>query len=292
MTMAAASRPEGYRSYLITLARVHLARAGPVRNKVEASDLVQDVLLRAHEVRRQFRGTMTNEYRAWLQQILKTKLADAQRHHGRQKRDIVREWSIEDSANNMGELAADLTSPSQRLAKREGILRLAEALTALPDDQRTAVELRYIRDLSLADIAGLMSRSKPGVAGLLRRGLLFHPAYRRGVAAVDLVDADRFGPIAESDHAAELNPSDLLWEPADDYRDPVGAALEEYRGRWIAGFAPVGNTRFVVIVQQRYKEALKLDPSLWRNLVAWSALVIGLAMAILVVILRCTRSNT
>ena len=139
------------------------------------------------------------------------------------------------------------------------------------------------------DVEGPETDSRTQFGGY---AVLFHPAYRRGVAAVDLVDADRFGPIAESDHAAELNPSDLLWEPADDYRDPVGAALEEYRGRWIAGFAPVGNTGFVVIVQQRYEEALKLDPSLWRNLVAWSALVIGLAMAILVVILRRTRSNT
>ena len=97
--------------------------------------------------------------------------------------------------------------------------------------------------------------------------------------------------MTEWAHAEELNPSDLLLEPADDYRDPVGAVLEEYQTRWIAGFAAVGRTGFVVIVQQRYEEALKLDPSLSRNLIAWSALVIGLAMVIMVVILRRSRSH-
>jgi uncharacterized protein (TIGR04222 family) len=39
------------------------------------------------------------------------------------------------------------------------------------------------------------------------------------------------------------------------YRDPVaelsGAAAERYRGSWVATFAPVTGTDFVVIVQQR-----------------------------------------
>ncbi len=43
MAMATEFRAEDYRSYLAVLARVHLARAGPVRNKVEASDLVDEI---------------------------------------------------------------------------------------------------------------------------------------------------------------------------------------------------------------------------------------------------------
>ena len=37
----------------------------------------------------------------------------------------------------------------------------------------------------------------------------------------------------------------------DDYEDPVGAVHAEYAGRWIAGFAPVREADFRVIVQQR-----------------------------------------
>jgi serine/threonine-protein kinase len=40
----------------------------------------------------------------------------------------------------------------------------------------------------------------------------------------------------------------------DGYEDPVGATNPAYAGRWLAGFAPVGNTELVVIVQQKREE--------------------------------------
>ena len=48
---------------------------------------------------------------------------------------------------------------------------------------------------------------------------------------------------------------DLADGEARAYRDPVaelsGAAAERYRGSWVATFAPVIGTDFVVLVQQR-----------------------------------------
>lgn len=169
-------RAEDYRAYLAVLARVHLANAGFVRKKVDPSDLIQDVLLQAHATRAQFRGTSAGEFGAWLRRILTNKLLDAARHHGRQKRNASLEESyrddIEGSASRLLELPArDQTSPSQYVARRERALALAAALEALPEDQRTAVELRYIGDSSLEEIAAFMNRSKPSVAGVLRRGL-------------------------------------------------------------------------------------------------------------------------
>ena len=67
--------------------------------------------------------------------------------------------------------AADQTSPSEFAARGERALLLATALAALPDDQRTAVELRYLGECTLEEIAQMMNRSKPSAAGLLRRGL-------------------------------------------------------------------------------------------------------------------------
>ena len=39
---------ENYRNYLMTLARIQLASAGPVKRKLYCADLVQDALLQAH----------------------------------------------------------------------------------------------------------------------------------------------------------------------------------------------------------------------------------------------------
>ena len=174
--MATQFRAERYRGYLRVLARVHLARAGPVRNKLEASDLVQDVLLQAHVAKGQFNGASAEEFAAWLQRILANKLVDAQRRFGRKKRDAALEGSLRetigDSASRISTLPiADQTSPSQYVAKHERDLRLTNALDTLPEEQRTAVELRYLAGWSLPEIAKSMNRTKPSVAGLLRRGL-------------------------------------------------------------------------------------------------------------------------
>jgi RNA polymerase sigma-70 factor (ECF subfamily) len=137
---------------------------------------VQDVLLQAHTARSQFRGTSAGEFAAWLRRILTNALVDAQRRFGRQKRDAALEATchaaLEESASNMTTLPArDQTSPSGYVARREHAVMLAAALDTLPEDQRTAVELRYIGDCSVEEIAAFMNRTMPSVAGLLRRGL-------------------------------------------------------------------------------------------------------------------------
>jgi len=169
-------RPEDYRSYLAVLARIHLAKAGFLRGKLGASDLVQDTLLKAHVARKQFRGASAGEFAAWLRRILTNVLVDVERRHGRQKRNVALEAScretVESSASRMLTVpAGDQTSPSGHAARRERALMIAAALERLPEDQRTAVELRYLGDCPLDEIAAVMNRTKPSVAGLLRRGL-------------------------------------------------------------------------------------------------------------------------
>ena len=175
-------RPERYRSYLIVLARTSLRASGPVQRKIDASDIVQDVLLQAHESLPQFRGTSEEELTAWLRAILANKLADAARHYGRKKRDAALEQSyretVDESSSRLYKLVpADQTSPSQKVLRQERAIVLAESLAELPEDQRTAVELYHLADYTVAEIAAHMNRSEAGVAGLLRRGLKGLRAY-------------------------------------------------------------------------------------------------------------------
>jgi len=58
-----------FRNYLKTLARVHVSSA--LRGKTDASDLVQETFLRAHEAFALFRGSTEAELAAWLRSILK-----------------------------------------------------------------------------------------------------------------------------------------------------------------------------------------------------------------------------
>jgi RNA polymerase sigma-70 factor (ECF subfamily) len=68
-------------------------------------------------------------------------------------------------------LAAERSSPSHQAVRQEDLLRLAEALGRLPEDQRSAVELHHLEGRTLAEIAQVLGRSRSAVASLVFRGL-------------------------------------------------------------------------------------------------------------------------
>jgi RNA polymerase sigma-70 factor (ECF subfamily) len=163
---------ERYRAYLGLLARAQLP--APLRGQLGSSDLVQQTLLQAHRKREQFRGHSEAEYRAWLRAILARLLADAARRHGTAPAGRAQslERALDESSKRLERwLAADESSPSQALMRQERLLELAEALGRLPEDQRTALELRYLQGLSAAEVCQRMGRGTPSVANLLYRGL-------------------------------------------------------------------------------------------------------------------------
>ena len=164
---------EKYRPYLILLARMNLGQE--LQGKFDASDLVQHTLLEAHRKRAQFRGQCEAEMAAWLRQMLVFALADLRRDLKRAKRDIARERSLDitldGSSSRLEVLAAQHSSPSQKAARHEDMLRLADALLQLPEDQRSAVAMKHLQGLSVDEIASLMQRSETAIGGLLRRGM-------------------------------------------------------------------------------------------------------------------------
>ena len=75
------------------------------------------------------------------------------------------------SSSRLEALLGGDSSPSAHAVRHEELNRLAVALTELPQDQRTAIELHHLHDCSVAEIGQQMGRTEPAVAGLLRRGL-------------------------------------------------------------------------------------------------------------------------
>jgi RNA polymerase sigma-70 factor, ECF subfamily len=164
---------ESYREYLRLLARLQLDKR--LRGKLDPSDIVQQTLLQAHQNLDQFRGTTDAERVAWLRKILANNLAEAVRRYLRKQRDITLERSleraVEESSARLESVLTDYSSPTEQVLRQERLLRLAHALGALPEDQRTAVELHHLQGYSLTEAGAAMERTKESVAGLLFRAI-------------------------------------------------------------------------------------------------------------------------
>jgi RNA polymerase sigma-70 factor (ECF subfamily) len=165
---------EHYRGHLEMLARLHLDPR--LERKLDPADVVQQTLLQAWKGLEQFRGRSEPEIAAWLRQILARVLANALRDFSRAKRQVGLERSLEQaldasSARLEQWLAAQESSPSQKVARLEDVLRLTEALAKLPEAQRQALILQHWQGWLLADIGAHLGRSPDAVAGLLKRGL-------------------------------------------------------------------------------------------------------------------------
>jgi RNA polymerase sigma-70 factor (ECF subfamily) len=164
-------RLERFRDYLRLMARLQMDDW--LQGKLDPSDVVQQALVKAHQAREQFRGQTDGELAAWLRRILANTMTDAARKY---QNEVKRERSLletlnESSAKLEAWLQAEEDSPSEHAVRNEQLLQLAGALGELPEDQRRAVELRYLKDAPVPEIAAMLGKTEPAVAGLLRRGL-------------------------------------------------------------------------------------------------------------------------
>ena len=163
-----------YRPYLRLLARLQLDPR--LQAKLDPSDAVQETLLKAYENRGQYRGRTEAELVAWLRKILANQLGESLRRFTADRRDVGREHSVEagleqSSARLESWLADQQSSPQERVARQEQVVRLSEALEQLPEDQRRVVELHHLQGWPVAELGRLLSRSNGAIGALLYRGV-------------------------------------------------------------------------------------------------------------------------
>jgi RNA polymerase sigma-70 factor (ECF subfamily) len=174
---------ELYRNYLRLLARLQVGRR--LRGKADPSDLVQEAFLAAQRTFAQFRGTSERELVDWLRQILASKLVDlARRYLGTGRRDVRLErqlaHDLDGSSRALSEaLLAPQSSPSERAARRERAVLLADAIKSLPTDYGEVIILRHLEGLPLAEVAARMGRSVDSIKKLWVRSI----ARLRGILA-------------------------------------------------------------------------------------------------------------
>lgn len=133
--------------------------------------------MQAHSHFAQFQGTGEAELVSWLRHILASRLEKLIRHYcGTQRRDVrlERRLAVElDQSSRLPDqsLIASDSTPSQRAARRELAVLLADALQQLPDDYREVLILHHLQGLSLPEVACRLGRTVDSVKNLWLRGL-------------------------------------------------------------------------------------------------------------------------
>lgn len=143
-----------------------------LRGKLDPADLVQQTLLEAHTARERFEGRTALEALVYLRRALANNLIDATRKHARSRTDVSPDACAQSSVRLANWLAAEHTSPSERADRNERFDKLAVALAELPEAQRVAVEMRYLQQMKVAEIARLMDRNENAVSQLLHRAVI------------------------------------------------------------------------------------------------------------------------
>ena len=154
-----------YRKYL---AQVYSFAHHELGDHHEAEDVTERTFMLALGALPRFRETAPDDagpeastFRVWLFRIARNVIANERR---RDRRRPVS--SLED--------AAELSAPGDvvdALAAREAIGAAWQAVARLPEDRRRAVILRFVDEMSTAEIAAILDRSEGAVRVLLHRAL-------------------------------------------------------------------------------------------------------------------------
>jgi RNA polymerase sigma-70 factor (ECF subfamily) len=146
-----------WREYQHLLLRYFRAKGMP-----EPDDLASTVWVEVATSLHRFDGD-ESDFRRWLFTIAARRRIDGIRSIKRRERDVERlrpteEELLAPSAGDEGERSLSLD-------------RAIALVAALPDDQRDAVTLRVIADLSVSQVAAIMGRREGSVRVLVHRGL-------------------------------------------------------------------------------------------------------------------------
>jgi len=151
-----------------------------LRAKVDASDLLQETFLTASRSVPEFTGEDVHTFVRWLQVIAARRVADAyRRYFDFEKRDLRREIPLDhllarsdrSAAALVGQLADSASGPLSTAQRHEQAVRLADALAALPEHYREVLQLRYLEERPLNEIAQQLGRTKGSTAMLMARAI-------------------------------------------------------------------------------------------------------------------------
>ncbi len=138
-----------------------------VQRRVDASDIVQDVMIEANRRLGDYLANPTMPFQLWLRHMARDRLIDAHRRHRvASTRSVDREVALPQAgpeasqADMLGQFADRELTPAAAATWRELERRFAAAVEQLEEADRQIVLLRHFEHLSTAEAAEALGLSK------------------------------------------------------------------------------------------------------------------------------------
>lgn len=161
---------EHHRDALRNMVRLRLDRQ--IANRVDASDVVQDVMLEAAQRMREYLKDTRIPFHLWLRQLAKDRMIDLHRRHHAQRRAVDREQPLaltglpdRSSIDLAAQLTDDQLTPAAATIRKELEQRFLDAIDQLEEHDREIVIMRHVEQLSNTDVALALDLT-PAAAGM------------------------------------------------------------------------------------------------------------------------------
>ena len=156
---------ERHRTSLRKLISLRLDRK--IAQRVDASDVVQDVLLEANTRLQEYLSNPRMPFHLWLRQLAKDRMIDMhRRHRGAQRRSLDREQSLaspqfadQSGFDLMGQLADHELTPAAASIRKELEARFLTALEQLDEEDRDILLMRHFEQLGNSEVAEALGLS-------------------------------------------------------------------------------------------------------------------------------------
>lgn len=143
-----------------------------IQQRVDASDIVQEVMIEANRRLRKYLDDPVMPFHLWLRQMAKDRIIDAhRRHRASGKRSVDREQGMVAPAamdRSTMELAAQLCdpelTPAAAATMQELQRRFQAAIETMDENDREIVLMRHFEQLSNQDVAKSLNLSEPAAS--------------------------------------------------------------------------------------------------------------------------------
>lgn len=150
-----------------------------IRQRVDVSDVVQEVLVSAHRRLQKYLESPVMPFHLWIRQIAKDRIIDAHRRHRvSAKRSVDRERPMVVPAGmhrSTMELAAHLRdgelTPAAVATQREMVRRVTEVLSELSEQESEIIMMRHFEHLSNQEVAQALELTEPAAGMRYLRAL-------------------------------------------------------------------------------------------------------------------------